>query len=252
MDNFLIRKLECFARLSAEDKRFLARATGERVRRIPAREDVIREGERPRDAIVVLDGWACRYKTLEDGRRQVIALFVPGDVCDLNVFLLRQMDHSIGALTPMTIAEIPHEILQEVVADHPRVAQALAWESLVSGAIQREWTVNLGQRAAFERLGHLLCELFLRLRAVGLANGATCDLPITQSEIADATGLSTVHVNRTLQELRGSGLISLRGRELGIPDLAALRRASFFNAGYLHLDREGRHFDADDGRGATE
>ena len=92
----------------------------------------------------------------------------------------------------------------------------------------------------------------MRLRAVGLANGDTCDLPITQSEIADATGLSTVHVNRTLQELRGSGLISLRGRELGIPDLAALRRASFFNAGYLHLDREDRHFDADDGRGATE
>jgi CRP-like cAMP-binding protein len=245
MSNPLVRKLEQFTKLSLEDKRVLEEAARARVRRLGAHEDIIHEGDKPEHVNLVLDGWACRYKSLEDGRRQLIAFFLPGDLCDLNVFILREMDHSLGALTPITFAEISRETLQDIMAHYPRITQALWWDALVSASIQREWTVNLGQRTAFERVAHLLCELFIKLRAVGLTNGDICELPITQAELADATGLSTVHVNRTLQELRAANLIVLRGKNLTIPDLQALQDAALFNTNYLHLDHEGRHLDAD-------
>lgn len=240
----LIRKLEQFVRLSAEERRVLAGLADLKVRRLAPREDIVREGEKPTHVNLFLDGWACRYKTLEDGRRQIIAFFVPGDMCDLNIFILREMDHSIAPLTPITLVEIPHETLNEITATHPRITQALWWETLVNAAIQREWTVNLGQRTALERLSHLLCELFFRLRAVGRTEGNACEFPITQSDLGDTVGLSTVHVNRTLQDMRASGLISLAGRELIIHDLERLQRTAMFNPNYLHLDHEGRHLDA--------
>ncbi|GJE44020.1 hypothetical protein AEGHOMDF_3206 [Methylobacterium soli] len=115
---------------------------------------------------------------------------------------------------------------------------------LVAAAVQQEWTVNLGQRTGLERIGHLLCELFIRLRGVGLTNGNSCILPVTQMDLGDATGLSNVHVNRVLQEMRISGLVVLKGKHLTVPDLEALQRVSLFNVNYLHLDREGRHLDA--------
>ena len=128
--------------------------------------------------------------------------------------------------------------------NHPRVTEAMWWDTLVSTSIQREWIVNLGQRDAFERVGHLLCELYLRLDGVGLTMGNSCELPLVQTDLADATGLSAVHVNRTLKELRAAGLIVLKGRMLHIPDLAALKAATMFNPNYLHLDHEGRMLDA--------
>lgn len=124
--------------------------------------------------------------------------------------------------------------------------KALWWDTLVSVAIQREWTVNLGQRTAIERLGHLFCELFVRLRGIGLTDGDSCPLPLTQVELADAMGLSNVHINRTLQELRRAGLVVFKGKRLTIPDLAALQKVSLFNPNYLHLDHEGRHLDANE------
>lgn len=242
----LPRKLEQFTHLSRADKSALGVLARERVRRVAAREDIIREQEKPRGVTLILQGWACRYKALEDGRRQIVAFLLPGDLCDLDVFILREMDHSLGALTPVLVADIMAETLDEVMGRHPRITKALLWNQLVTAAIQREWTVSLGQRSAFERMAHLLCELFLRLRGVGLAEGGRCDLPLTQAELADATGLSAVYVNRTLQELRGQGLIALRGRELVIPDLKALQEAAQFNPNYLHLDRVGRQFDANE------
>lgn len=244
--NPLIRKLEHFARLSADDRRMLDRVASERVRRVGPREDVIHEGDRPWDVCLILSGWACRYKMLEDGRRQIVSFLLPGDLCDLNVFVLREMDHSIGAVTPVTIAELSRETFEAVALGHPRVTQALWWETLVAAAIQREWTVSLGQRSAFERLAHLLCELFIRLRTAGLTEGDTCELPLTQSELADATGISTVHVNRTLQELRAAGLVVLKGKTLTIPSLATLQDVALFNPNYLHLENEGRVLDAND------
>jgi len=246
MDNPLVRKLGCYVRLSAEDKRSLNDAVRLKVRRIGPREDIIREGDSPDQVNLIIEGWACRYKQLEDGRRQIIAFFLPGDLVDTHVFMLREMDHSIGSLNAATLAEIGRDALTGIAEQHPRITQALWWEMMVATAVQREWTVNIGQRTATERLGHLLCELFLRMQAVGLTTGHSCELPITQVDLADALGLSNVHVNRVLQELRSSGLVALRGRHLSIPDLAALGAVSLFNPNYLHLDREGRHLDSNE------
>lgn len=246
MSNYLIRRLEHFTRLSAEDKRALEEASTQRVRVLRPRDDIIREGERPDDINLFVEGWGCRYKTLEDGRRQIISYFLPGDFCDLNVFILSEMDHSIGVVTAARVAEISREAFHEITLTHPRVTQALLWSTLVTDAIQREWIVNLGQRTAVERVGHILCELFIRLRMIGLTSGDTCELPLTQVDLADTLGLSAVHMNRTLQELRNRELIILRGRKLTIPDLELLQQVSLFNPNYLHLNHEGRHLDAND------
>lgn len=238
-------KLEAFVKLSREDRSAVERLSRSQ-RDVAARRDLIREGDQPRYVHLVLDGWACRYKTLPDGRRQIVAFFLPGDFCDLNVYILREMDHSVGAITKLRIADISREDMDALTESHPRITQALWWHELVSAAIQREWTLNLGQRSAFERIAHLMVELFLRLEVVGLTKGDSCDFPLTQNDIADATGLTAVHVNRTLQELRRAGLIVLQGRSLTIPDMAALKNVALFNANYLHLDREGRALDANE------
>ena len=230
--------------LSSADRAFLNRAASERLRKFGPRADIVREGERPKDVQLVVAGWACRYKQLEDGRRQVVSFFLPGDICDLNVFILREMDHSIGSITDVAIADLSREFFEEISAEYPRIVTALWWESLVDAAIQREWTLNLGQRTALERMAHLLCELFFRLRLAGLTNDDSCDFPLTQADLADASGLSKVHVNRTLQELRSANLIVLKGRTLVVPDLRRLMEAGLFNANYLHMEREGRQLDA--------
>ncbi len=215
-----------------------------RLRSHRARVELVSEGDKP-DAIRVFhEGWGGRYRSLEDGRRQMVALFLPGDICELDVLLAAQMDHSISTLTPATVGEIDKSGHDVLMAAHPRVQQALAWERLVSFSIQREWALNLGQRTAFERVGHLLCEIFLRLQIVGHAEPDTCEMPLTQTDLAEATGLSTVHVNRTLQELRARELIVLRDRTLSIPDFERLAQEATFDPTYLHFEREGRHLDA--------
>lgn len=242
----LIRKLEQFTKLSGDDKRALEQAASLSVRRLRPREDIIREGDRPRLVNLVLDGWGCRYKVLEDGRRAITAFLVPGDVCDIRVFILKQMDHSIAALSPMAVAQIPSDRVIEISDASPRLSRAFWWTSLVDEATAREWTANLGQRDALARVAHLFCELFIRLRGVGLVNGRSCEFPVTQEQLGEATGISTVHVNRTLQEMREAGLIELRGKTLTVPDLEALKTAAMFNDNYLHLDREGSALDANE------
>ena len=150
MQHILVRKLELFTRLSTADKHQLQHVTSERVRLAPARLDIVREGDKPTHVLAVLEGWACRYKMLEDGRRQIIAFLLPGDICDLNVFILREMDHSIAAITPLRYAELNREALESLTDEPPPHSSALWWETLVVNAIQREWSVNLGQRSAFE------------------------------------------------------------------------------------------------------
>jgi CRP-like cAMP-binding protein len=236
-------KLEAFARLSADDRAALAEAT-HNFRFVEPRRDLISEGDKPRFVHLVLDGWACRYKQLPDGKRQIVSLFVPGDFCDINVYILRTMDHSIAAITRLKVAMITPEDMNALTAERPRVTQALWWHELVTAAVQREWTLNLGQRSAYERLAHLLVELYLRLNAVGRAQDGRCDFPLTQNDLADATGLTAVHVNRTLQELRRDGLIELERKQLHILDMQRMMDVSMFNPNYLHLDHEGRHLDA--------
>jgi CRP-like cAMP-binding protein len=206
------------------------------VREVGAREDVIAQGDRTGGVKLLLDGFACRYKTLEDGRRQIVAYFVPGDLCDLRVFILKRMDHSIGAIAPSRVATLAPDNVLRLMHNYPAVTQALWWSTLVEEAIAREWIVNVGQRNARERMAHLFCELLYRYRAVGLNQGLSCTLPLTQVELAESLGLSSVHVNRTLQELRRRKLITLNGGTLAIQNLKALEELSFFNPDYLHLD----------------
>src|SRR5262249_18024743 len=148
MPNPLIRKLEQFAHLSADDKAVLDRAAAAQVRKLVPGEDILAEGEEPREGYLVLSGWGCRYKQLEDGRRQIIGFFLPGDLCDLNIFILRSMDHSVGALTGLTVAQLSRDAFEDMTIGHPRITQALWWEALVNVAIQREWTVSVGRRNA--------------------------------------------------------------------------------------------------------
>jgi CRP-like cAMP-binding protein len=246
LPNPLEVKLSHFTRLSRADCEMIRAVTSRRLRDCRAHADIIREGDRPEHINLVLSGWACRYKVLRDGRRQIVGIFLPGDLCDLNVFVLRHMDHSISAITDVTLAEISRESFDDLMLGHPRITQALWWESLVTMATQREWAVNLGQRNATERVAHLFCELFIRLQTVGLTQGDTMAMPLTQPELGDATGLSSVHVNRTLQELRASGLILLHERVLTLPDLQGLKQVALFNDNYLHLDRVGRKLDSHD------
>lgn len=236
-------KLEAFTRLSEEDRAALAELS-KNFKYVDARRDLISEGDKPRYVHLVLDGWACRYKTLPDGKRQIVSLFVPGDFCDVNVYILKAMDHSIAAITRLKVAMISPDEMNDLTTGRPRVTQALWWHELVTAAVQREWTLNLGQRSAYERLAHLLIELNLRLQVIGRASQGRCDFPLTQNDLADATGLTAVHVNRTLQELRRDGLIELERRQLRILDLERMMDAAMFNANYLHLDHEGRHLDA--------
>ncbi|RST31301.1 Crp/Fnr family transcriptional regulator [Sphingomonas ginkgonis] len=246
MENPLLRKLERFTKLSADDREALDRLASQRIRRRRHREDMIHEGDKPDHVNPILEGWACRYKMLADGRRQILAFLVPGDLCDLHVYILREMDHSIGTITPVKHAEITLEDFDRAIDGRHRVMQALWWDTLVTAAVQREWTTDIGQRSAIERIAHLLLELFYRLESVGLTNGNACELPLTQAEIAEAMGMTPVHANRVLQELRGMGVIELSSKRLVIPDRAALGRIAHFNPNYLHLQRDGSHLDAND------
>jgi len=176
------------------------------------------------------EGFLCRYKTIEDGRRQIVSFHIPGDIVDLNSLLLGRMDHSVGTLTPVKIASIPHATLLEWMRSHPHLGRLLWRDTLIDASIFREWVLNIGRRSATERIAHLLCETVTRLRAVGL----DCDLPITQARLADATGLSTVHVNRTVQDLQGDGLIELSGQNVTTLDWERLKRTAGFDPGYLH------------------
>ena len=234
MDNMLTRKLELFGSLPEEDNQLLDDVI-KRSRTLAARTDIIREGEAPQDVHLVLEGLACRYKLLPKGDRQIFAYLVPGDFCDLNVFILKAMDHNISSLSACRVVDIPRDRILELL-QRPQIARALMWCTLVDEATLREWLVNIGQRDAEHRIAHLFCEVHLRLKCVGLSDGGEFELPISQAEIGDTMGISPVHLNRSLQSLRARGLIVFRSGNLVIPDVEALRRMSDFNPNYLHLD----------------
>ncbi|TDR85307.1 Crp/Fnr family transcriptional regulator [Enterovirga rhinocerotis] len=233
MDNVLARKLEAFGPLPDDDRCLLDAAVSS-PRLIGADEDIVREGDPTGDVHLVVEGFACRYKLLKNGDRQIVAFLVPGDICDMHVFILRAMDHSIATLSPARVVDIPRARILEMT-ERPALARAFWWATLVDEAILREWLLNIGQREAEGRIAHLICELHARLKLVGLADGDRFALPITQAEIGDALGLSAIHVNRSLQSLRAQNLLTLRYRELVILDPDRLRTLGEFTPNYLHL-----------------
>lgn len=234
----LFRLLSRYMPLEEADRdALLALEDGPLCRR-EARHDIAREGENPTVVRLLVSGWACRYKDLPDGRRQIVGFFLPGDFCDLNIYILSELDHSIGALTSVRFYEIQPQQFQAVIEERPHLLRALLWHEMVSSGIQREWLLSIGQRSPFERLAHLFVELYYRLHAVGLTTGLGYDLPVTQNHLAEANGLSLVHLNRTLQEMRREGLIELADRQLKIIDLDRLKQVAMFNRNYLHFNRE--------------
>ena len=235
--SLLTRRLNNFVSLPAADQQALLDAICH-TRELESHEDLIREGEATGNANVILSGFACRHKTLPDGRRQIIGYLLPGDAANLHVCLSRRMDHSITALSAVKAGVVRGETATALAVRYPRLGRAFRWAALVDESVSREWLLNVGQRTALERLAHLLCEIFVRLRAVGLVDNDTCVLPVTQAELADTLALSTVHVNRTLQELRRQGLVSMRDRSLSIHDFNALQAMAMFRPDYLHLDGE--------------
>jgi CRP-like cAMP-binding protein len=236
--NILTQKLENFGRLNDEDRDFLDEIV-KVVRRVPARTDIISEGDAPSDVHLILKGFACRNKVTPEGDRQIVAYMVPGDFCDLHVAVLGQMDHSTSTLSDCEVVDIPLRVV-ETMAARPQLVRALWWATLVDEGTLREWLVNLGTREAKQKVAHVFCELLFRLRSVGLAPGNEYQLPITQRDLADTVGLSHVHLNRALQSLRAEGLIGFESKWLTIRDLRRLAEISNFNPNYLHLANNAR------------
>ena len=232
----LIRKLESIATVSDAERRAIE-SLPVMVHHLDARQDIVRDGDKPAHCCLVLDGWTCRYKLLSEGKRQIFSFHVAGDIPDLQSLQLHTMDHSLATMKSATVAFIPHENLRELTADFPSIG-ALLWQStLIDAAVAREWETNLGRRPALERIGHLFCEMYLKLHAVGLAEGYRCPMPITQTDLADALGLTPVHVNRVLQEMRARALITLRSSTLVIEAWDEFLRVCEFDPAYLHLEQ---------------
>jgi CRP-like cAMP-binding protein len=234
MPNAFIRKISLFAQLSEADTNLLQRICGSPIT-VSSRQDLIREGEVPAVVHLILSGFACRYKILPAGTRSIMAYLLPGDMCDWHVFILKEMDHSVATLSPCEVIGIPRTTVLEITDKHPAITRALWWMALVDEAVLREWIVNVSRRSAEEAIAHLFCELLARLEAVGLRIGDGFELPVTQSDLADTIGLSNVHVNRVVQELRRRGLIALNTHSLQIMNLKALRELAGFRPNYLHL-----------------
>lgn len=222
-----------------QDDDLLFACSGRAVRRFQAREDIL-SAQLPAPGIfAICSGFACRYGILANGQRQIIGFVLPGDICDPRAALFDRVDYSVAALRPVDAVLLPNEYFSTPVGNSTSFLRSLWRVTAVDDAIDRQWLLNIGQRSALERIAHLLCELHTRLQFVGLAEQDSCDFPLTQTELAEATALSTVHVNRVLMELRHSGLISLRRQRLTIHDPDGLRAVAGFSANYL-LSREPR------------
>ncbi|RUT30378.1 Crp/Fnr family transcriptional regulator [Arsenicitalea aurantiaca] len=200
---------------------------------IPAHTDVLAEGHPSEGATVVLAGFACRFKQLRNGRRQILSYLVPGDVCEYRFMTAGRLDHGVATLSPALLSTLPSASLATICERFPRITRGLLRAAAVDDATTREWLINLGQRTALQRMAHIFCELHQRLEDVQLTRLGGYDLPLTQAELGGALGLSTVHVNRTLQELRRAGLIEFKNGRVTISNLEGLREAAAFNGNYL-------------------
>ena len=230
----LVRRLDLVADLDDDDRGAIMDLPVI-VRDVEADVDIVREGEEVHQCCVLVEGFTCRYRDTRDGKRQIIAFHVPGDIPDLHSLHLNRMDHSFASTTRSRVGFIPHTAVWDLCLSRPAVAAALWRETLIDGAIFRVWIVGLGRRSGKSRTAHLLCELAVRLRAVGLAPGDVFHIPLTQNKLADALGLTVVTVNRVLQEFKQEGLLDRERSRMTIKNWPALAQAGDFDRTYLHI-----------------
>ena len=229
----LVRRWSKHADLSEEDREAILSLPFTR-RSFGKDAYIVREGQEPTDCSLLLKGFAFRQKLLRDGGRQIISFHIPSEFVDLQNGVLGMADHNVQSLNRCELAMIPQQALVEVVNTRPTVRLALWVDTLIDASIFREWVVNVGRRDSRSRLAHLLCELAFRLERIGADKGGAFDFPLTQEQLADATGLTAVHTNRTLQSLRRDGLLQLTSGNLSVLDWEGLREAGDFDELYLH------------------
>ncbi|TRW14777.1 Crp/Fnr family transcriptional regulator [Glacieibacterium frigidum] len=222
--------------LSSEERRALQQAVTSR-RSVNAHVDLVSEGELADSLLFIVEGWACRYATTIGGGRHFSALLVPGDLCNLEALLIDRPDCGVRTMTAATIVALPRELALALATQHSGIARAFTWLALVENAILAKWALSLGRRSAKEKLAHLFCELSLRVGAQEREYEVSFNFPPTQEQIADAVGLTAVHVNRTMQVLRAEGLVAIASRIMTLSDVPRLRQIGGFDPGYLHLDR---------------
>jgi CRP-like cAMP-binding protein len=235
----LARKLDLHHRLGAADEQAILRLP-HKIRKLEAQSYLVREGDRPDRCAVILTGYAIRHKLTGDGSRQILAINIPGDAVDFQNLFLSESDHNIQMLTRGIVAEVPRHAIEEIVLNYPEVGRAILITTLVESSIFREWAVNIGQRDSRTRIAHLLCEFAYRLSSEHLKHDGVYELPMTQEQLADATGLTAVHVNRVLQGLQRDGLIERDRRMVRFPSWQRIQDVGDFNPRYLHtVDRSG-------------
>lgn len=225
--------------VSPEERAAIA-ATFTHERSFSTGQDIVDAGSRPTHSSLLVEGIAARYKLLADGSRQITALQVSGDFVDLHAFLLKVMDHGIVAMTPCRIAYSDHGALRSITERSPHLARLLWLDTLVDGAVHREWIVAMGRRSKKSHLAHLLCELYVRLKTVNRTSGMSFQLPLSQAAMADVLGLSVVHMNRVIQTLRRERLISWTNQAVTILDWPRLVQMAEFDQTYLSMHKEPR------------
>ena len=231
-----LKKLRRRVDISAEEERAIRGLFSETRRHRPD-EYIIRAGKELNVSLLLLDGWLARCKDLPTGERQVTELHVGGDFADLHAFTLKRLDHDVMTMSECTIAVAPHERIQDLTDRYPRLGRVYWFVTNIDAAVHREWALSLGQRSALSRMAHLFCEMYLRLEVVGHASNGGYDFPLTQRELSECCGLTVVHANRTIQELRRRGLIELENRRLTILDRRGLEGVAQFDPTYLYLDK---------------
>jgi CRP-like cAMP-binding protein len=229
-----LHKLSSAVRLSP-DEQMAVLSLPCRRHRVAARHDIVEEGDHPTRCFLVLEGWLCGYKLLSSGRRTTLSLHVPCDLLTMDSLHTGMAEYGVASITPAEVAFISHANLLGLMAQVPAVAWALWRETVFEAAITREWLVNLASRPAVSRIAHLFCEVYLKLEAIGLASGHRCEFPLTQGELAEAVGMSVIHVNRSLRLLREEGIVAFQSHQLVIEDWAALVRVADFTPTYMHL-----------------
>lgn len=229
-----LRHIASIAELTAADN-LLIGSLPVTTATIADNHEIVREGAHPQQCFLVLEGLVANVKLVRGGHRQIASFCLPGDMPDLQNLYLAEADTEFRALTPSKVGFIAHAAITDICRKSEGISQALWRMSLIDGAIFREWVTNIGQRSSHERVGHLFCEMFIRLKTVGLTHGYSYFLPVTQNELSEAVGMSPVHVNRVLQQLRRDKLIKFEAGRLTILDWPGLVRASGFEPDYLHL-----------------